>query len=108
MFCMDFICSSEIFIYQLIYIYFMIKNARSPTLETIKMVEKEVKKDSGEFTKRELWQNLPKKVMWQTFVVIINYLEEINKIAFDKSHRIAYIWNPELTKKLMLRKEIKL
>lgn len=86
----------------------MIKNARSPTLETVFMVEKRIEKYSGDFTKRELWIKLPKKVMWQTFVVIINYLEQINKIAFDRDKRIVYIWNPELTKKLRLRQEINL
>jgi len=46
--------------------------------------------------------------MWQTFLVILEYLESINKIAFDKEEKIAYIWNPNLLKRLMKRKEIKL
>ena len=81
---------------------------RSPTLETVMMVERTIDEHSGEFNKTELWKNLPKKVMWQTYVVILDYLETINKIAFDKEGKIAYIWNPELAKKLRLRKEIKI
>ncbi|HLD18539.1 MAG TPA: hypothetical protein VJB90_00835 [Candidatus Nanoarchaeia archaeon] len=82
-------------------------NARSPTLETVLMVEHFIEKNSGEFTKRHLWQSLPKKVMWQTYVVILDYLESINKIAFDKHDKVAYIWNPGLAAKLAKRKEIR-
>ena len=46
--------------------------------------------------------------MWQTYLVILDYLESINKIAFDKHGNIAYIWNLKLTKKLSTRKEIEL
>ena len=39
---------------------------RSPTLETVLMVEKTIEKYSGEFNRTELWKELPRKVMWQT------------------------------------------
>ena len=81
---------------------------RSPTLDTVIMVEKTIEEFSGEFNRTELWKKLPKKVMWQTFLVILEYLESINKIAFDKESKIAYIWNPELAKKLRARTEIKI
>ena len=80
---------------------------RSPTLDTVLMVEKTIEKYSGEFNRTGLWKKLPKKVMWQTFLVILDYLESINKIAFDKEGKRAYIWNPELARRLRLRKEIK-
>ena len=83
-------------------------NARSPTLETVLMVERVIEAKSGEYTKRHLWQKLPKKVMWQTYITILDYLESINKIAFDKEEHVAYIWNPGLAAKLSRRKEIKL
>ena len=87
----------------------ILKNAfvRSPTLDTVLMVEKTIEKYSGEFNRTELWKNTPKKVMWQTYLVILDYLENINKIAFDKNGNVAYIWNPLLAKRLRLRKEIK-
>ena len=81
---------------------------RSPTLDTVLMVERTIDAYSGEYNKTQLWKKLPKKVMWQTFLVILEYLESINKIAFDKEGKIAYIWNPPLAKKLQSRKEIKL
>jgi len=81
---------------------------RSPTLDTVLMVEKVIEKNSGEYNRTELWKNLSRKVMWQTFLIILNYLESINKIAFDKEGKIAYIWNPELARKLSKRREINL
>ena len=80
---------------------------RSPTLDTVLMVEKIIDKYSGEFNKTELWKKLPKKVMWQTYIVILDYLHDINKIAIDKEGKIGYIWNPSLARKLAKRKEIK-
>ncbi len=74
--------------------------ARSPTLETILMVEKVIESKSGEFNRTELWKNLPKKVMWQTYLVIIDYLEQNNKIVADKDGKIIWIWNPALVRKL--------
>ena len=80
---------------------------RSPTLDTVLMVEKIINKYSGDYNRTELWKKLPKKVMWQTYLVVLDYLQDINKIAIDKLGKIAYIWNPSLAKKLAGRKEIK-
>jgi hypothetical protein len=87
----------------------MAKNTflRSPTLDTLLMVEKTIDKHSGEFNRAQIWKKLPKKVMWQTYLVCLDYLESINKIAYDKQGKIAYIWNPVLANKLRKRKEIK-
>ncbi len=81
---------------------------RSPTLDTVLMVERTIEEHSGEYTRTELWKNLPRKVMWQTFLVILEYLQSINKIAFDKEEKVAYIWNPNLARMLRKRKEIAL
>ena len=80
---------------------------RSPTLNTVIMVERCIEENSGEYNKTRLWKALPKKVMWQTFLMILDYLESINKIAFDKTGNIAYIWNPLLAARLKHQKEIK-
>ena len=73
--------------------------ARSPTLDTVIMVEKVIETHSGECTRTEIWKKLPRRVMWQTYLVIIDYLQSVNKIALDKTDHIAYIWSPELAKK---------
>ena len=78
--------------------------ARSPTLETVLMVERIIEKYSGEFNRTELWKMLPKKVMWQTYLVILDYLQSVNKIAISKDGILVYIWSPEIAKKFMKRK----
>ena len=80
--------------------------ARSPTLQTVLMVEKFIKDNSGEYKKTELFKNLPKKVMWQTFQVIMEYLENSLRIVYDKEGHIVYIWNPKLTEKYSHRKDL--
>lgn len=82
--------------------------ARSPTLQTVLMVEEFIKENSGEYKKTELFKNLPRKVMWQTFQVIMEYLESINKIAYDTKGYVVYIWSPEFYKKIKNRPAINL
>lgn len=82
--------------------------SRSPTLGTVLMVERTIEKYSGEFNKTEIWKKLPKKVMWQTYLTVLDYLESINKIAFDRNGTLGYIWNPKLIKMLSKRPEIKI
>jgi len=81
---------------------FNIKNiiTRSPRLETVIMVERFIKEHSGDFKKTELFNSIPKKIMWGTFNVILNYLYEKNRIGVDKNGYIIYMWNPDLIKRL--------
>jgi len=81
--------------------------ARSPTLQTVLMVEKFIDRNSGEYKKTELFKNLPKKVMWQTFQVIMEYLENILRIAYDNKGYVVYIWNSELYEKYKDREDLK-
>lgn len=83
-------------------------NVRSPTLQTVLMVEEFIKENSGEFKKTELFENLPRKVMWGTFQVIMKYLEQTYKILLEKNGTITYIWNPRFYEKIKNRPEIKL
>ena len=80
--------------------------ARSPTLQTVLMVEKFIDQNSGKYKKTDLFKNLPKKVMWQTFQVIMEYLESIHKIAYDSEGFVVYIWNPQFFEKVKGRSAI--
>jgi len=77
-----------------------------PRLDTVLMVEDFIKKHSGEFKKRSIWEHLPKKMMYQTFQVVYDYLLNSNKIAVDREGKIAWIWNPELVKKYLSKSEL--
>ncbi len=77
-----------------------------PQLDTVLMVENFIRDNSGEFGKRQLWEHLPKKVMYQTFCVIFDYLMDSGKIAADREGHIAWIWNPELVRKYLVKKHL--
>jgi len=70
------------------------------------MVEEFVRDHSGEYRKKSLWQALPRKMMYQTYCVILDYLFESGKIVSDKEGKIIWIWNPELVKKYMSKKNL--
>lgn len=72
---------------------------RYPRLDTVLMVEEYIKKCDGEFKKRKLWESLPKKMMYQTFQVIINYLLYSKKISIDSEGKIGWIYYPETARK---------
>ena len=83
------------------------KYLHEPQLDTILMVEKAIKEAGSYPTKKELRENLPKKVQYQTFNRILQYLESSNKIIFNGRH-IIWIFpdNPKLKK--LLRTSVKL
>ena len=62
---------------------------RYPRLDTVLMVEEFIKKHDGEFKKRALWENLPRKMMYQTFCIIINYLLYSRNVSIDKKGKIG-------------------
>ncbi|MBI2129495.1 hypothetical protein HYU07_04605 [Candidatus Woesearchaeota archaeon] len=73
----------------------------SPTLESVIMVEKAIQKYSQECGKYQLWKKLPKKMMYQTFQTILDYLEKSGKIMIDKDRCIIWTYNPKRIKQLI-------
>ena len=80
----------------------------SPTLDSIKMVEEFIREKSGEFKKTALCKNLPKQMMYQTFMQIIDYLLESGKIAADSKGHICWIYNPEVVKYYNNREDLRI
>ena len=70
--------------------------ARVPRLDTVLAIEEFIKQNSAKYSVYQLWKNLPKKIMYPTYKIIITYLLEINKIAIDSENKIGYIWNQKL------------
>ncbi len=62
-----------------------------PQLDTVLMVEEFIREHSGEYKKKSLWENLPKRMMYQTYQVIFDYLLDSGKIAQDREGKIAWI-----------------
>jgi hypothetical protein len=68
---------------------------RYPRLDTVLMVEEFIKSHDGEFLKKQLWESLPKKMMYQTFSLIIDYLLVSGKISVDSEGKIGWIFYPK-------------
>jgi len=62
-----------------------------PQLDSILMVEKIIQETKDYPTRMELWKSLPKKMQYQTFKLILDYLEKSNKIIFD-NNKIVWIF----------------
>ncbi|MAG19824.1 hypothetical protein CL618_00110 [archaeon] len=75
----------------------------SPTLESVLMVEKTIEKYSQECGKYQLWKKLPKKMMYQTYLVILDYLQETGKIIIDKDGCVIWVWDPEGIRKILAK-----
>ncbi len=62
-----------------------------PRLDSVMMVEKRIQEMKDYPTRMELWRTLPRQIQYQTFKLILNYLERSNKIMFDKG-KIIWIF----------------
>jgi hypothetical protein len=71
------------------------KATYNPTLQSVLMVEEAAKKYSQEYGKYQLWKKLPKKIMYQSYQVILDYLKESGKIMIDSDGCIIWTWNPK-------------
>lgn len=54
------------------------------------MVEDALKSDRVFTSKNQLWRKLPRQVQYPTFVTILAYLEESNKITYAKDGSIVW------------------
>ncbi len=77
------------------------KLLHNPTLESVLMVERTIQKYSQELGKYQLWKKLPKKMMYQTFQTILDYLENSGKILIDKDGKVVWTYDPEGIKKIL-------
>ena len=68
------------------------KLEHAPTLNTVLMVEETIKKMDSLFTVAELKKKLPKQVNHRALKIILEYLEESNKI-FVSIKGITWIHN---------------
>lgn len=63
-----------------------------PKLDSILMVEKAIQESEDYPTRMELWRSLPKQMQYQTFRLILDYLERSNKIMFEEN-KIVWIFS---------------
>jgi len=81
---------------------------RDPRLSTITMVERTIKESDQLLSKTQLWKTLPRKIMYPTFMEIMQYLEASNKIMYDKNGKIAWIAGDSPKLRRFFRNSVKL
>jgi len=69
------------------------KFSHSPTLNTVLMVEETLKKANELITLADLKRKLPRKVMHQTLLLILNYLQFSGKIIIGVKG-ILWVFTP--------------
>jgi len=72
---------------------------RYPRLDTVLKIEEFIKENDGEYRKKQLWNQLPKKIMYQTFSIVIDYLLISGKISVDAEGKIGWIFYPKEAQK---------
>lgn len=82
------------------------EGARYPRLDTVLLVERFIKEHDGEFKKKQLWEALPKRIMYQTYSLIIDYLLLSGKISVDAEGKIGWIFYPELARKYLANTDL--
>ncbi len=68
---------------------------RYPRLDTVLKIEDVLRKDRGNRTLWQIWKSLRPKIMWPTFLTIIDYLEYNGKLFVEKDGKhVSWTWNP--------------
>ena len=72
-----------------------------PRLDTVLMIEDAIK-NANDYPKRtELWKKLPKKVMYQTYRIVIDYLIDSRKVMLTRDDKLVWVFaDNEKLKKL--------
>ncbi len=82
------------------------RNAHSPTLDTVLMVE-ETLKQLGACTLTGLYKALPRTVIYPTLKLIIEYFYAKGFVMSDKEGKIVWVYNPRLVRKYKARPDLK-
>ncbi len=63
-----------------------------PRLDTVLMIEDAIKKAKDYPKRTTLWKKLPKKVMYQTYKIVIEYLIDSKKVMLTKDDKLVWIF----------------
>jgi len=84
-----------------------VKVLHEPRLDTILMVEKAIIESEDDQTKTQLWKSLPKKMQYQTFKRVLDYLEASNKIIYHEGE-ILYVYAHSEKLRELIRNSVEL
>ena len=73
-----------------------------PRLDTVFMIEDAIKRARNYPKRTALWKKLPKKVMYQTYRLVLDYLIQSKKVMLTKDDHLVWIFadSPKVRKLL--------
>ena len=77
-----------------------------PRLDTVLMIEDAIKNAPDYQGKTELWKKLPKKVMYQTYKTVIDYLISSRKVIITKDEKLMWILADSPKSKKLIRESV--
>lgn len=78
-----------------------------PRLDTVLMIEEAIKKARDYPSRTELWKKLPKKIMYQTFKVVVDYLISSNKVILTKDDKLVWVFADSSKSRKLIKKSVK-
>lgn len=78
-----------------------------PRLDTVLMVEDAIKSSKDYHTRMTLWRSLPRKVQYQTFGIILSYLQDSKKIILTRDGRIAWVFADSAKAKRLIARSVR-
>jgi len=70
------------------------------------MIEDAIK-NAKDYPKRtELWKRLPKKVMYQTYKIVIDYLIESRKVMLTKDDKLVWVFADNKKLKKLIKESV--
>lgn len=77
-----------------------------PRLDTVLMVEDKLRRARDYPKRMELWRSLPKKVQYQTFQLILRYLEQSHKVFITKDGRVMWVFADNAKLKKLIKNSV--
>ena len=77
-----------------------------PRLDTVLMIEDTIKKSRSYPKRTALWKKLPKKVMYQTYKIVIDYLIESRKVMLSKDDRLVWVFADNQRARALIEKSV--
>ncbi len=78
-----------------------------PRLDTVLMVEDAIKASKNYCTRMTLWRSLPRKVQYQTFSIILSYLQDSKKILLTRDGKIVWVFADSAKAKRLIARSVR-
>ncbi len=78
-----------------------------PRLDTVLMIEDAIKNARDYPSRTNLWKTLPKKVMYQTYKIVIDYLIQSRKVILTKDDKLLWVFADSPKAKKLIEESVK-